>query len=144
MRCPSLNFSSDALTQIQSTSLVLSIYQVWCFCGQHHEGEGPPKFIENSRFFIEPIVFDFETHMDRLIAIVNRFFLPGGASCDIVNLIFLSEWPWCCYKKTLYSFLGEHSMVHPVKHCLYKDTKAGPDEKNYETQKICLRAVDLG
>ena len=40
VQCPSLHFSSDVLFQIQSISLVLYIYQVWCFRDQHHAGEG--------------------------------------------------------------------------------------------------------
>ena len=72
--CSLLHFSSNLLFQIQSTSLVLYIYQVWCFCDQYHGGKGPPKFIENSNFFNGPTVCGFETHFDGMIAILNRMF----------------------------------------------------------------------
>ena len=71
VQCPSLHFSSDVLFQIQSTSLVLYIYQVWCFRDQHHAGEGPPKFTEKAIFFNGPRVCGFETHFDGMTAILN-------------------------------------------------------------------------
>ena len=56
VQCPSLHFSSAALLQIQSTSLVLYTYQVWSFLDQHNGRDGPPNFIENSHFFNRPTV----------------------------------------------------------------------------------------